>query len=114
MHLSKLFIFQDNNINLDDEVYKIQQAAPFIVTTGIAGEEQFQIFICAEQSVILESKSVKDALIDLMAAYFVFDISYPKYLDSVLIFIQHYVFDLKDQQPLPSAAVKLVGNLEKL
>ena len=99
---------------MDDEVFKIEQAAPYIVTTGIAGEEQFQIFICAEQSVILESKSMKDALIDLIAAYFVFDISYPKYLDSVLIFIQHFVFNLKDQQPLPNAAVKLVANLEKL
>ena len=68
------------NIDLDDEVFKVQQAAPFIVTTGIAGEEQFQVFVCAEQSVILESKSVKDSLIDLIAAYFVFDISYPKYL----------------------------------
>lgn len=84
------------------------------MTTGIAGEEQFQIFVCAEQSVILESRSVKDVLIDLIAAYFIFDVSYPKYLDSVLIFIQHFVFDLKDQQSLPNAAVKLVGNLEKL
>lgn len=84
------------------------------MTTGIAGEEQFQIFVCAEKSVILESRSVKDVLIDLIAAYFVFDISYPKHLDSVFIFIQHFVFNLKDQQPLPNAAVKLVGNLEKL
>jgi len=84
------------------------------VITGIAGEEQFQIFVCAEQSVVLESRSVNDALIDLIAAYFVFDISYPKYLDSVLIFIQQFVFSLKDQQPLPNAVVKLVGNLEKL
>lgn len=82
--------------------------------TGISGEEQSQVFICAEGSVLLESKSIKDSIIDLISIYYIFDISYPKCLNSVLLFFQHYVFNLKDQQPLPNATAKLVTNLQKL
>jgi len=81
--------------------------------TGIAGEINFQVFVCAEQAVLLESKTVQDALIDLLATYFVFDISYPKCLSAILLFIQHHVFKIKDGQNVPSATSLLVRNLQK-
>lgn len=63
---------------MDAEVSSIQQSAPFIATAGNPGERNFQVFICAEQEVLLESKTLQDSLIDLISTYFVFDISYPK------------------------------------
>lgn len=99
---------------MDSEVEQIDQAAPFLLVTGISGEEHSQVFICGERSVLFESKSIKDSLIDLIATYYVFDISYPKCLNSVLLFFQHFVFNLKDQQPLPNATTKLVTNLQKI
>lgn len=82
--------------------------------TGITGETNFQVFVCAEQAVLVESKTVQDSLIDLLAAYFVFDISYPKCLSAILLFIQHHVFKLKDEQTAPTATNLLVRNLQKL
>ena len=38
--------------------------------------------------------SLKDAILDLVAFYFVFDVVYPKHLNAVLLFFQHYVFQL--------------------
>jgi len=87
--------------------------SPFIVTTGIPGDENSQIFICGEKNIFLESKMIMDAVIDLISFYFVYDIVYPKYLDSILIFFQHYVFKLTDKQPVPVPLIKLIGNLKK-
>ena len=50
----------------------------------------------------------------MMAIYLSFDINYPKYTISVLLFIQHFVVDLKDDQPMPPPIVKLVSNQEKI
>ena len=82
--------------------------------TGVAGETNFQVFVCAEQAVLVKSKTVQDSLIDLLAAYFIFDISYPKHMSAILLFIQHHVFKLKDEQTLPTATSTLVRNLQKL
>ena len=70
--------------------------------------------MCAEQQIVVESPSMRDAILDLMASYFVFDISYSKSLNAILIFIQHEIFGLIDSQIIPMAAGKLMGNLKKL
>ena len=66
--------------------------------------------IACEGIIFNESKSFKDSLIDLMAAYHVFNIAYPKPLAPSLIFFQHYVFGLKDEQEVPIATAKLVNS----
>ena len=57
---------------------------------------------------------MRDAIIDLLAAYFTFDIAYPKSICAMLLFFQHIVFEIKDKQVLPAAAAKLVSNLNRL
>ena len=101
-------------MDVGEEVTKIKQAAPFITLTGIAGDENSQVFLCGESDIFFESTSLKEAIIDLLSFYFVFDICYPKFLNSVLLFFQHYVFKLTDSQPVPTMVTKLVGNLNKL
>ena len=102
------------DIALDKEVQKIPQSAPFIVVTGSPGLEQTQYFIACEQSIFCESKSVRDAVIDLMATYYVCNIAYLRGLNAILLFLQHTVFELKDSQALPQSTAKLVNNLLKV
>ena len=90
------------------------QSEPLIAVTGTPGQHDCQVFICAEKSIFLESQSLKDSIIDLIAVYFIFNIAYPKYLDAILLFFQHFVFKIKDQQRLPNSTVKLIGNLQKI
>ena len=90
------------------------QSEPFLLVTGIPGTYNCQVFVCCEKEIFMESKSIKDSLLDLIATYFVFDIAYPKFLSAVLIFFQHFVINVPDQQPVPSTVSKLVGNLQKL
>lgn len=99
---------------MDGEVSKIEQSAPFVVWTGTVGDENAQFYICCEQSILLESKTVRDAIIDLVATYYVFDIAYPKSISAIMLFFQHMVFEIKDKQVLPVTTSKLVSNLSKL
>ena len=97
---------------MGQEISAIKQAAPCIVITGVAGDENAQQFyVCAEQH---ESSTMRDAMLDLVVSYFVFDISYPKSLSAILIFIQHQIFGMGDSQSIPMAAAKLMGNIKKL
>ena len=93
---------------------EIDQSAPFLVFTWRAGDETAQFYVCCEQGVLLEAKTVKDAIIDLIAAYYVFDITYPKGVDGILLFFQHFVFGLRDKQVVPLPALKLISNLNKV
>ena len=54
-----------------------------------------QFFIACEQSILYESKGLRDVFVDLIATYYVFNIVYPK---SVCGVMQHFVFNLKDKQ----------------
>ena len=112
--ITYFLLLQTADVNVDDEVAKITQSEPYMLLTGSLGEMSSQIFICCEQSVYLKDlKNIKEATYQLIATYFVYDIQYPKPLLPILIFLQHYVVQLKDKQPIPPATVKLLGNLEK-
>ena len=60
------------------------------------------------------SLSLRDSKIDLMSSYFVLDISYPKTISGILIFLQHHVVCLSDQQAVPPAVKTLLTNLQKM
>lgn len=102
------------DVDLDEEVGRIEQTAPFIALTGKPGEEGAQYFIACEKAIFCESKSLLDAVIDLLAVYYVCDIQYPSGTNAIMVFLQHTIFDLKDCQPLPTPTSKLINNLEKL
>ena len=76
------------------------------------GEKGTQYFICAEKAFVTESKTLKDALLDLMCFYYVFNISYPKTISAVFLFIQHIVCNLQDSQVHPKCLSKLLQNID--
>ena len=53
-------------MDVGEEVGKIHQAAPFISITGIAGDDNCQVFLCGEGDTFFESASLKEAMIDLL------------------------------------------------
>ena len=114
--LKAVFIkkFEACDIDVDREISEIAQSAPYIVQTGRAGSENVQFFIACERQVVCESKSLLDAVIDLIACYYVFDISYPKGVQGILVFFEHCVFCMKFSQPLPLCTQKLVTSLKKV
>lgn len=65
-------------MDLDQEISDIDQSEPFILVTGEVGTDNAQYFICIENALAFESKTFRDALVDVIASYYVFDIVYLK------------------------------------
>ena len=96
--------------DIDTSIQRIQQAEPYILLT--LGEGSFQFFIVAENQIFCESSSLVDAIKDMFATYFVFDIQYPKPTNPVLTFLQRFVLDIKDLQPIPASVTRLVSMMD--
>ena len=112
MHI--IYFLQDCDVDLDSEILGIDQKAPYLVITGCPGTENAQYMGACEKTIHCDHcKSFKDALLDLIVTYYVYDIAYPKPLSAFLIFVQHFVIGLKDQQAVPLSATKLWQNLSK-
>ena len=96
----------DVDLNYGDAINSIHSCnwAPCTMTLYT-----IQYFICAEQTVYLEVKTIMDAITNLIATTLS---SYPKSTSPVLIFFQHFVFGIADKQSIPPALVKLVGSLQ--
>ena len=89
----------------------LPQSEPCIVIIGRIGSASTQFFVCAEKAVVVESKTLRDVLIDLICFYYVADIVYPKSLSGILLFFQQTVFSIKDEQRPPLCLIKLLQNL---
>ena len=109
-----LLLAQTTDVDIEHEVEEIEQSAPYIAITGMPGTEEAQYHICCEKQVVTESRGVRDAVLDLMCCYFVFDTSYPKRLSSILVYIQHFLLGVKSSQKIPEAASKLASNRARI
>ena len=96
--------------DIDTSIDKIQQAEPYILLS--VGEGSLQFFVVAEKQIFCESSSLIDAIKDVFATYFVFDIQYPKATNPVLIFLQRFLLDIKDLQPIPATVTRLISMMD--
>ena len=92
------------------------QKEPFIYIIGEPGHENCQYYICAETE-ILKVDSIKCAVFDLFALYYLLDMKYPKNTLALFTFIQCELLrvhreDLKKN--VPHALTKLVLQLSSL
>lgn len=60
-------------------------------------EDVLQAFVSGEDECIFEtSANLLEALVDLISAYYVFDVSYAESMSGVLCFLQDFVLEAKD------------------
>ena len=99
---------------MDSEISKIDKGTPYIVKISSDADVGNQFFVVIEKNFLSESGKFSTALLDLFAAYFVYDIAYPQPLYACLIFIQHYIFGMDDKQNVPNNAKILYSSLAKV
>ncbi len=81
----------------------IATVAPCIaIMKSDADADKYQFFIIAEKQVVCESDNFGIALVDVIATYFTFNMSYPDTLYPLLLFIQHHALAIKDDQSVPN------------
>ena len=52
-------------------------------------------------------ENLKNALVNIMCYYYVLDLSYPKVMYAILIFLQHFVLGVTDSGYIPTSVIKL-------
>ena len=67
-----------------------------LVILGTA-EDSLQAFVSGEDQCIFEtSANILEALVDLISAYYVFDVNYAESMSGMLSFLQDFVLEAKD------------------
>lgn len=62
------------------------------------------MFIVVEGQLLTAAMTtIRSAVLALIATYFAFNMAYPSGIYPVLIFLQHYLLDIKDKQTIPNA-----------
>jgi len=78
--------------NLEKDVLDFPTNHPYI---AVVVGNTLQCFVTAKRFVLCEAKSFSDAIYDLIAAYYAFNIAYPKPIDPILTYIQKLVLNVK-------------------
>lgn len=94
-----------------DEELNVPFSAPCILMVETS---EATTYVIVEGASLVQSTDIQTALIDLYSAYFVFDIAYPVEVAPVLIFMQHYIFGLKDSQKIPVSVATTVATMHRL
>ncbi len=96
--------------DLDEEVAEVPQNFPYLVL--VSENTHHQLYVVVERLVLHECTSFLKGLKSLISVYFTFNIEYPKALYATLIFLQHFVVNIRDKQRVPQAVVRLVSSLD--
>ena len=69
--------------------------------------------ILVENVVVAETSDFVQPFALLLGAFFVFNIEYPKKLETTLLFFQKFILGISDRSKLPSKVLTLMSNLQK-
>lgn len=95
-----------------DSTLKSTMMEPRLVIFCTQEDNSQQMFICAENEVILEIPTSKlvDGLVHLMAMYYVFDVQYPSFCKATLFFIQDILMEKSDITKRPTRYKTFIQN----
>ena len=96
---------------MNDIIDQVDVCTPYIVVVEPDDAENLQYFLVVEKQVYMECRKFSTALLCLFCVYYTFNISYPKPLYSVFIFVQTYVLGIKDGYTVPANVNSLITAL---
>ena len=100
------------DVDLDKEVMELPKKHPYLAV--VMGGPCVEVFLIVERNVLESLKRISSIIIILIAGYFTFNMSYPKSLYPTLIFLQHFVLEIKDKQVIPCTVTRLLSSLDKV
>ena len=90
-----------------------QQLPPFPCLVVWKSDIALQASVVVEGKILSPEKTVKEEMLTLVAAYFGMNISFPKPLYPVLVFIQHQILKIKDEQHEPNITKIVLSTMHK-
>ena len=108
-HAVILFSCLQGNENLEEQISAMPVNYPYIAVVTM--DAAMNIFIVAEKVVLCKAASISEATKLLLAAFYVFNIEYPKLLGGVLYFFEYYLYNIRSRKNLPIAVIQLCNEL---
>lgn len=113
MLLKENFVEMVVEITEDQKVDPKGKIVPILISKGtIFRSDEF--FLVIEEEIVQEFEEFTIAFATLFAAYWVFNMQYPKTLNNSYNFIQKAIIHLKDGTPIPPPCKQLVQRLQKM
>ncbi|XP_063438806.1 uncharacterized protein LOC134719772 [Mytilus trossulus] len=113
MLLKENFVEMVVEITDDQQVNPKGKIVPILISKGtIFRSDEF--FLVIEEEIVQEFEEFTIAFATLFAAYWVFNMQYPKTLNNAYNFIQKAIIHLKDGTPIPPPCKQLVQRLQKM
>ena len=97
--------------NLDETAMALSENHPYLGL--VLGGTSLELYLIVERHV-LEAVEASSVFTGLIASYYTFNMTYPKQVYPVLIFIQQFLLGIQDKQPLPISLTKLLSSLDKI
>ena len=88
----------------------IGQSEAYILAAPTSDTEQYHLIV--DNNFMFTVESLPSALVDIVCFYYVLDISYPKQMYPLFIFIQHFIFGLTNSGRVPSSVINLCSKLQ--
>ena len=104
-------LFQDDE-DIEQMIEDNPQVVPYLLV--IKSRETMSYCVVVEKQPFMEPSTFSHAFVALVAAYYVFNISYSKGAYSPCIMIQRYIFGISDEQPIPKNVREAVTTMKNI
>ena len=84
---------------------------PYIAV--IPSDSTVQFCVIVERNVLTKSKYFQCSLLSLVAAFYVFGIQYPTSSKSSLIFVEHFLLNIKNDK-IPDAVTRFMSSIDSI
>ena len=102
-------LFAQEATDADEEAERVGRKEPFILICETNESCEYIVFV--EKECLMSTKSVVDAVADVICAFFVFDLVYPRSVYPLLVFFQHTLMGIKDTEKMPASILTLLTSL---
>ena len=112
IHVHQILMIPFHMMTFEQDISQTHLNHPYIAI--VHDGESTQIFLVVERIAMTSCTTFMEAKCGIVVAYFVFDIAYPKSLETLLLFIQHLVMGVRDTPTLPPIVTQVYSALEAL
>lgn len=105
------FMYMQASSDISATAKSVAYNHPYIAF--VPSDAAVQFCVIAERNVVVTSKYFQSALFSLIAAYYAFGIEYPTANKACLIFVQHYLLNVKEDK-LPDVVTRFISSIDSI
>lgn len=102
-----IYYHGSENCDIDSVTGEIGQ---YILAAPTCDSKLYHLIVDGE--FMFSTDALPGALLDILCYHYVLDISYPKSMYALLIFIQHFIFGITDSGNVPTSVINLCSKLQ--